>query len=200
MNTVLISLLLVAAVAKRRFTGEACCCGVQATGPSRKTSARTFASAARSCGRRTKVANDTVDGGIKSFTEIGKTLDSRVKDLQEGTEAKLEATRGVLDRIRDTVDGKLDTVRGDLTAGLKTHSEALVASLDRTGTTQVERLDAMNQAGSRKPRRATRACSRRIRSTFDTRVEELRQSLDARVKEMQDGQRAQVGRDAANGG
>jgi len=43
-------------------------------------------------------------GGVKSFTEIGKTLDSRVKDLQEGTEAKLEATRGVLDRIRDTVD------------------------------------------------------------------------------------------------
>src|SRR5882672_9722952 len=92
-----------------------------------------------------KLANDTVAGGIGSFTDIGRTLDARVKGLQEGTEAKLEATRGVLDRIRDTVDVKLDTVRGDLAAGLKTHSEVLVAALDRTGTTQVERLDAMTK-------------------------------------------------------
>ena len=71
-------------------------------------------------------------GGIRAFTEMGGTLDLRVKDLQDGTEAKLEATRGVLDRIRDTVDGKLDTVQKELAAGLKTHSDAF-SLLDRTG-------------------------------------------------------------------
>jgi DNA recombination protein RmuC len=131
-------------------------------------------------------ANDTVAGGIQSFTEIGKMLDSRVKDLQEGTEAKLEATRGVLDRIRETIDGKLDTVRGDLTAGLKTHSESLVASLDRTGATHVERLDAMTKQ-VKDVAEGNQSALERIRSTFDTRFEDLRQSLDARVKEMQEG-------------
>jgi DNA recombination protein RmuC len=52
-------------------------------------------------------ANQLVAGGIRSFTEIGRTLDSRVKDLQEGTEAKLESTRQVLDRIRDTLDARV---------------------------------------------------------------------------------------------
>src|ERR1700722_4731971 len=131
-------------------------------------------------------AHDTVTDGIRAFTEMGVTLGSRVKELQDGSEAKLEATRGVLDRIRETVDGKLDTVRGDLAEGLKTHSEALVASLDRTGTTQVERLDAMTKQ-VKETAEGNQSVLERIRSTFDTRVEELRQSLDARVKEMQDG-------------
>ncbi len=131
-------------------------------------------------------ANQLIGGGIRSFTEIGRTLDSRVKDLQEATEAKLEGTRQVLDRIRDTVDTKLDTVRSDLAAGLKTHSETLVTSLDRTGATQVERLDAMTTQ-VREAAVSNQAALELIRSTFDNRVEELRQSLDARVKEMQEG-------------
>jgi DNA recombination protein RmuC len=185
MNTVLISLLLVAAAANVVLLMALLF---------RSSSNRAFAKDVREdlrIGREelrssNKVANDTVAGGVKSFTEIGRTLDSRVKDLQEGTEAKLEATRGVLDRIRDTVDVKLDTVRGDLTAGLKTHSETLVASLDRTGTTQVERLDAMTKQ-VKETAEGNQSVLERIRSTFDTRVEELRLSLDARVKEMQEG-------------
>ena len=185
MNTVLLSLLLVAAAANIVLLVALLF---------RSSSNRAFAKDVREdlrVGREelrssNKVANDTVAGGIKSFTEIGKTLDSRVKDLQEGTQAKLEATRGVLDRIRDTVDVKLDTVRGDLTVGLKTHSEALIASLDRTGTTQVDRLDAMTKQ-VKETAEGNQMVLERIRSTFDTRVEELRQSLDARVKEMQEG-------------
>jgi DNA recombination protein RmuC len=185
MNTALISLLLVAATANVVLLVALLF---------RTSSNRTFGKDVREdlrVGREelrssNKEANDTVAGGIRSFTEMGRTLDSRVKDLQEGTEAKLEATRGVLDRIRDTVDGKLDTVRGELTDGLKTHSEALVASLDRTGTTQVERLDAMTKQ-VKEVAEGNQSVLERIRSTFDTRVEELRQSLDARVKEMQDG-------------
>jgi DNA recombination protein RmuC len=131
-------------------------------------------------------ANHLIASGIRSFTEVGRTLDWRVKDLQEGTEAKLEATRQVLDRIRDTVDAKLDTVRADLVAGLKKHSETLVTSLDRTGATQVERLEAMTKQ-VKDAAVMNQTALELIRSTFDTRVEELRQSLDARVKEMQDG-------------
>jgi DNA recombination protein RmuC len=185
MNTVLILVLIAAAVAN---------IGLLVALLNRSSSNQAFAKDVREdlrVGREelrssNKEANDTVAGGIRSFTDMGKTLDSRVKDLQEGTEAKLEATRGVLDRIRETVDGKLDSVRGDLTTGLKTHSESLVTSLDRTGTNQVERLDAMTKQ-VKEVADGNQSALERIRSIFDTRVEELRQSLDARVKEMQDG-------------
>src|ERR1700722_19117091 len=185
MNITLISLLLVAAVANA---------GLLVALLLRSSSNRDFAKDVREdlrVGRdelRTsnKEAHDTVADGIRTFTEMGITLGSRVKELQDGSEAKLEATRGVLDRIRDTVDGKLDIVREELATGLKTHSEALVASLDRTGTTQVERLDAMTKQ-VKETAEGNQTVLERIRSTFDTRVEELRQSLDARVKEMQEG-------------
>jgi DNA recombination protein RmuC len=185
MNTVLILVLIAAALAN---------IGLLIALLNRSSSNQTFAKDVREdlrVGRdelrsSSKEANDSVTGGIRSFTEIGRTVDSRIKDLQEGTEAKLEATRGVLDRIRETVDGKLDIVRGDLTSGLKTHSESLVTSLDRTGTTQLERLDAMTKQ-VKDASDTNQTVLERIRSTFDTRVEELRQSLDARVKEMQDG-------------
>ena len=146
-----------------------------------------------------KLANDTVAGGIGSFTDIGRMLDSRVKGLQEGTEAKLEATRGVLDRIRDTVDAKLDTVRGDLAAGLKTHSESLVASLDRTGTTQVERLDAMTKQ-VKEVADTNQNCAGS--NSFDVRYPSRRASTESgRPGEGDAGrQRAQAGRDAADGG
>jgi len=185
MNTVLLLALIAAAVAN---------IGLLIALLNRSSSNQTFAKDVREdlrVGREelrssSKEANESVSGGIRSFTEIGRTVDSRIKDLQEGTEAKLEATRGVLDRIRETVDGKLDTVRGDLVAGLKTHSESLVTSLDRTGTTQVERLDAMTKQ-VKDVAEGNQTVLERIRATFDTRVDELRQSLDARVKEMQEG-------------
>jgi DNA recombination protein RmuC len=185
MNTVLILVLIAAAMAN---------IGLLIALLNRNSSNQTFAKDVREdlrVGREelrssNKEANDSVAGGIRSFTEIGRTVDGRIKDLQEGTEAKLEATRGVLDRIRETVDGKLDAVRGDLVAGLKTHSESLVASLDRTGASQVERLDAMTKQ-VKDVAEGNQTVLERIRSTFDTRVEELRQSLDARVKEMQEG-------------
>jgi DNA recombination protein RmuC len=184
-NTVLILVLIAAAVAN---------IGLLMALLNRSASNQTFAKEVREdlrVGREelrssNREANESVTGGIRSFTEIGRTVDSRIKDLQEGTEAKLEATRGVLDRIRETVDGKLDTVRGDLAEGLKIHSESLVTSLDRTGKTQVERLDAMTKQ-VKDVAEGNQSALERIRSTFDTRVEELRQSLDARVKEMQEG-------------
>src|SRR3984893_75286 len=125
MNTVLILVLVAAAIAN---------IGLLIALLNRSSSNQTFAKDVREdlrVGREelrssSKEANESVASGIRSFTEIGRTVDTRVKDLQEGTEAKLEATREVLDRIRDTVDVKLDTVRGDLATGLKTHSESLV--------------------------------------------------------------------------
>ena len=134
MNITLISILSIAAVAN---------VGLLVALLLRSSSNRDFAKDVREgvrVGRdelRTsnKEAHDTVADGIRTFTEMGITLGSRVKELQDGSEAKLEATRGVLDRIRDTVDGKLDIVREELASGLKTHSDALVMSLDRTGTT-----------------------------------------------------------------
>jgi DNA recombination protein RmuC len=185
MNTALILILIAAAVAN---------IGLLLALLNRSSTNQTFAKEVREdlrTGREelrssNREANESVAGGIRSFTEIGRTVDSRVKDLQEGTEAKLEATRGVLDRIRETVDGKLDTVRGDLADGLKTHSESLVTSLDRTGKTQVERLDAMTKQ-VKDVAEGNQTVLERIRATFDTRVDELRQSLDARVKEMQEG-------------
>ena len=185
MNTALILLLIAAALAN---------VGLLVALLNRSSSNQTFAKEVREdlrVGREelrssNKEANESVTGGIRSFTEIGRTVDGRIKDLQEGTEAKLEATRGVLERIRETVDGKLDAVRGELTAGLKTHSESLVTSLDRTGIAQVERLDAMTKQ-VKDVAEGSQTVLERIRATFDKRVDELRQSLDARVKEMQEG-------------
>src|SRR5882724_1848001 len=97
MNTALISILLVAAAANVVLLTVLLF---------RSSSNQTFAKEVREdlrVGREelrssNRESNETVAGGIRSFTEIGNTLDSRVKDLQERTEAKLEATRGVLDR------------------------------------------------------------------------------------------------------
>ena len=123
-----------------------------------------------------KESNDTVASGIRSFTEIGRTVDTRIRNLQEGTEAKLEATRGVLDRIRETVDSKLDTVRGDLAAGLKTHSESVVSALDRTGTAQVERLDAMTRQ-VKEVADGSRTGLDRIRETVDGKLDTVQKEL-----------------------
>jgi DNA recombination protein RmuC len=183
-NTALISILLLAAVANVVLLMALLF---------RSSSNRAFAAEVREdlrLGREelrtsNKEAHETVAGGIRSFTEMGVTIGSRVKDLQEGSEAKLDATRGVLDRIRDTVDGKLDTVQKELALGLKTHSDALASSLDRTGAGQVERLDTMSKQ-VKEVAEGNQSALERIRSTFDTRVEELKQSLDARVREMQE--------------
>jgi len=184
MNTILTLVLVAAAVAN---------IGLLIALLNRNSSNQTFAKDVREdlrVGREelrssNREANESVAGGIRSFTEIGRTVDARIKDLQEGTEAKLEATRGVLDRIRDTVDEKLDTVRGDLTVGLKTHSESLVTALDRTGTTQVQRLDAMTKQ-VKDVAEGNQSALEQIRTTLDTRVDELRQGLDSRVVELQE--------------
>ena len=125
-----------------------------------------------------KEGQEAVAGGIRSFTEMGVTIGARVKDLQEGSEAKLEATRGVLDRIRDTVDGKLDTVQKELATGLKTHSDALATSLDRTGTSQVERLDAMTKQ-VKDAADGNQIALDRIRETVDGKLDTVQKELAA---------------------
>lgn len=185
MNTTLISILLAAAAVNAVLLVALLL---------RSSSNRAFAQEVREdlrVGREelrssNKEANDSVTGSIRAITEMGITLGSRVKELQDGSEAKLEATRGVLERIRETLDGKLDHVRVDLAAGLDSHSKALVTLADRAGATQVERLDAVTKQ-LKGLAEGNQSALDRIRSTFDTRVEDLRQSLDARVKEMQEG-------------
>jgi DNA recombination protein RmuC len=184
MNTALISILLLAAAANVVLL---------VTVLLRSSSNRTFAKDVREdlrVGREelrtsNKEAHDGISSGIRAFTDIGGTLDSRVKDLQESTEGKLEATRGMLDKIRDTVDGKLDTVQKELTSGLKTHSDALVSTLDRTGKAEQAQLESMTKQ-VKGLTDANQTALDRIRTTFETRVEDLKQSLDCRVKEMQE--------------
>jgi DNA recombination protein RmuC len=185
MNTALISILLVAATANVVLLMALLF---------RSSSNRAFAAEVREdlrLGREelrtsNKEAQDSISSGIRAFTVIGGTLDSRVKDLQESTEGKLEATRGVLDKIRDTVDGKLDTVQKELASGLKTHSDTLVSTLDRTGKAEQAQLESVTKQ-VKELTDANQTALDRIRTTFDTRVEDLKQSLDTRVKEMQDG-------------
>lgn len=175
MNSVLILVLVAAAVAN---------IGLLIALLNRSSSNQTFAKEVREdlrVGREelrssNKESNDTVAGGIRSFTEIGRTVDTRIRDLQDGIEAKLEATRGVLDRIRETVDSKLDTVRGDLGAGLKTHSESLVSALDRTGTARVERLDAMTRQ-VKEVADGSRTGLDRIRETVDGKLDTVQKEL-----------------------
>ena len=125
-----------------------------------------------------KEAHDTVAGGIRAFTEMGGTIGARIKELEDGSEAKLDATRTVLDRIRDTVDGKLDTVQKELAAGLKTHSDALATSLDRTGSTQVERLDAMTKQ-VKEVADGSQIALDHIRETVDGKLDMVQKELTA---------------------
>jgi DNA recombination protein RmuC len=184
MNIIQVSILLVATVGNIVLLGMLL---------SRTASNRKFATDVREdlrLGREelrasNREAHATVTDGIRTFTEIGGRLDTRVKDLQEGIEAKLEATRGVLDRIRDTVDAKLETARKEMAAGLNKHSDTLVSSLDRTGTSQVECLEAMTKQ-VKEVTDTNQTGLEQIRMTFDTRIENLRQNLATRVNELQE--------------
>ena len=92
MNIVLISLLLIAAAATVvllvalwfRTSGN------RAFAQEVREDLRVGREEQRSSNRE---ANDTVVVGIRAITEMGGTIDTRVKALQEGNEAKLEATR-----------------------------------------------------------------------------------------------------------
>jgi DNA recombination protein RmuC len=167
MNTVLISLLLVAAAANVVLLVSLLL---------RSSSNRVFANDVREdlrVGREelrssNKVANDTVDGGIKSFTEIGKTLDSRVKDLQEGTEAKLEATRGVLDRIRDTV---------------KETAEGNQSVLERIRSTFDTRVDELRQSLDARVKEMQEGNERKLEEMRQTVDEKLQGTLEKRLGE-----------------
>jgi DNA recombination protein RmuC len=96
-----------------------------------------------------------------------------------------EDLRAGREELRSSIKEGHDTMQKELASGLKAHSEALVTTLDRTGTTQVARLDAMTKQ-VKEVADGNQTALERIRSTFDTRVDELRQSLDARVKAMQE--------------
>jgi DNA recombination protein RmuC len=175
MNTALISILLLAGTA---------IVGLLVALLLRSSSNRAFAQEVRAdlrTGREelrssNNEAHDSISSGIRAFTDIGGALDTRVKDLQASTEGKLEATRGVLDKIRDTVDCKLDKVQKELASGLKTHSDALATSLDRTGTTQVERLDAMTKQ-VKEVADGSQISLERIRETVDGKLDTVQRQL-----------------------
>ncbi|HLW25490.1 MAG TPA: DNA recombination protein RmuC [Steroidobacteraceae bacterium] len=119
-----------------------------------------------------KEANESLAGGVRVFTEIGRALDARVKDLQVGTEAKLEASRGVLDRIRDTVDGKLNTVAEGNQAALErirstfdTRVEELKLSLDA-------RVKEMQDSNERKLEEMRQTVDEKLQGTLEKRLGE----------------------------
>ena len=139
MNTVLISILLVAAAANVVLLVALLL---------RSSSNRAFAHEVREdlrVGREelrssNKEANDSVTGGIRAITEMGITLGSRVKDLQDGSEAKLEATRGVLERIREIFDTRVEDLRQSLDARVKELQEGNERKLEEMRQTVDEKL------------------------------------------------------------
>ena len=139
MNTVLILILLAAAAANIVLLVALLL---------RSSSNQTFANDVREdlrVGREelrssNKEANDSVAGGIRAFTEMGITVDSRVKDLQDGTEAKLEATRGVLERIREIFDTRVEELRQSLDARVKEMQEGNERKLEEMRQTVDEKL------------------------------------------------------------
>lgn len=117
---------------------------------------------------------------LKNFSEASSiaaeglraTIDSRVKDLQAGNEAKLENVRSVLEMIRDTVDQKLNRLREEVAAGLQAHSDASTSTLDRMINTQLTQLQQMTRQ-LKELSETTQGTLDRIRGTLDTRLEEL---------------------------
>ncbi len=103
---------------------------------------------------------------------LRRALDSRVKDLQEGNEEKLEKMRTVLELIRDTIDQKLHRVREETSAGLQATADASTASLDRMNNTQVAQLEQMTKQ-LKELCDTNQGALDRIRGTLDARVQEL---------------------------
>ena len=139
MNSVLISILVVAAVANIVLLLALLL---------RSSSNRAFAKDIRDdlrTGREelrssNKEAHDTVADGMRAITEMGITLGSRVKELQDGSEAKLEATRGVLERIRETFDTRVEGLRQSLDARVKELQDSNERKLEEMRQTVDEKL------------------------------------------------------------
>jgi DNA recombination protein RmuC len=124
-------------------------------------------------------AHETVAGGIRAITNMGGTLDARVKDLQQGNEAKLEATRGVLDQVRETLDTKLDTVRGDLASG----SQASQVALERIRSTFDARMDELKQSLDSRVKEMQEGNERKLEEMRQTVDEKLQGTLEKRLGE-----------------
>ena len=139
MNSVLISILVVAAAANIVLLLVLLL---------RSSSNRAFAKDIRDdlrTGREelrssNKEAHDTVADGMRAITEMGITLGSRVKELQAGSEAKLEATRGVLERIRETFDTRVEGLRQSLDARVKELQDSNERKLEEMRQTVDEKL------------------------------------------------------------
>jgi len=112
------------------------------------------------------------EGNRVAASELRVTLDARVKDLQEGSETKLEKVRQALELIRDAVDQKLNRMREEVAAGLQSNADAATATLDRMSTALMTQLEQMTKQISELSQ-TNHAALDRIRDTMETRVQQL---------------------------
>lgn len=104
--------------------------------------------------------------------ELRATLDARVKDLQEGSETKLEKVRQALEFIRDAVEQKLNQLREEVAAGLQSNAEAATATLDRMSAALMAQLELMTKQINELSQTNHGALDR-IRDTMEMRVQQL---------------------------
>lgn len=129
-----------------------------------------------------KAGGESITATLAQMSQAQQTLLSElaghVKTLTDSNQTTLDRIRNTLDsRIRELQEGndkKLGDIRVEVNAGLKAASDSVSTVLQQTGVAQREKLDGMTQQLGELAVRNQES------------LEAVRTALDARVKEMQD--------------
>ena len=113
----------------------------------------------------TKQLKELTESNLSSMDRIRTTIDTRVKELQEGNEQKL------------------GEMRKEAAEGLKTTSETLGITLDGMGRAQQVQLESMTKQ-LKELTESNLTSMERIRMTFDARVKELQEGNERKLEEM----------------
>lgn len=144
----------------------------------------TLSVALTSMGQFQKTQLEEMTGQLKELSALNQgsldlirtSVDSRVKELQEGNEKKFE-------EIRKTIDERLAANRDELSKGLRSTDNTLSMTLKSMGETQSLQLSGMTKQ-LKELTEANQSSLDRVRTTIDLRVKELQDSNDKKLEEM----------------
>ena len=138
-----------------------------------------------------KSTNDTLFNTLDKLGNSQQTqlegMTKQIKELTESNQITLDRIRTTLDsRVKELQDGnekKLVEMRKEVSEGMKSTNESLSKTLDGLGNAQQTQLEGMTKQ-IRELSEANQVSLDRIRTTFDSRVKELQESNEKKLNEM----------------
>lgn len=141
--------------------------------------------------RQIQLVGDTLRSMLADHNQLQlahqAAVAAQLRELGEAGRAASDSQRSMLDaRIRDLQEGndrKLADIRVEVATGLKTSSESVVATLEKTSLAQDRRLQEMT-LHLQELARASQESLERIRAALDQRVKELQEGNERKLEEM----------------